>query len=143
MSVAAHARSGESTTHALMDRWYAAWNAHDVAAVTACLTDDARLEEPDAPRGGHEGPEAIASWTTAWLIACPDLLLTEHDRWVTPDGSVIATWFTMRATFTGPLEPPGFAPTHYRATASGAPPTRLPFADDAARSRPKDTDGRR
>jgi steroid delta-isomerase-like uncharacterized protein len=101
----------EGNADALIAAWYAAWNAHDIAAVKQLVTGDAVLEEPDAPPGGHRGPEAIGAWMASWLRACPDLRLDEHERWVSADGATVATWFTARAHFSGPLDPPGFAPT--------------------------------
>jgi steroid delta-isomerase-like uncharacterized protein len=111
MTTTTEPRVSERNAEALIEAWYAAWNSHDVAAAKQLVAGDAVLEEPDAPQGGHRGPEAIGAWMASWLRACPDLRLDEHERWVSADAATVATRFTARGTFSGPLDPPGFAPT--------------------------------
>jgi len=41
-------------------------------------------------------------------FAAPDFHLDELERWITPGGDVIATYFKATGTFTGPFDPPGF-----------------------------------
>jgi len=122
---AVDARASERSADALIEAWYAAWNAHDVAAVQALVAADGVLEEPDAPEGGHRGPEAIGAWMSAWFKACPDMHLDEHQRWVSADGSTVATWFTVRGSFSGPLDPPGFAPTNTAIQVAGMDRTEI------------------
>jgi steroid delta-isomerase-like uncharacterized protein len=125
MMTAADARASERSANALIEAWYASWNAHDVVAAQNLLAADAVLEEPDAPDGGHRGPEAIGAWMSTWLRACPDMHLDEHQRWVSADGSTVATWFTVRGTFSGPLDPPGFAPTNAAIEVAGMDRTEI------------------
>jgi ketosteroid isomerase-like protein len=114
MAVDPNQRTSEQLTAELMDRWYAGWNAHNLDAIAACLTDDAVLEEPGAAEGLYRGPDAILAWGRATFRAAPDFHLDELERWITPSGDVITTYFKATGTFTGPFDPPGFAPTNGR-----------------------------
>lgn len=125
MTIAADARASERSPDALIEAWYAAWNAHDVAAVQDLVAADGVLEEPDAPEGGHRGPEAVGAWMSTWFKACPDMHLDEHQRWVSADGSTVVTWFTVRATLSGRLDPPGFAPTNTAIEVAGMDRTEI------------------
>lgn len=98
---------------ALLERWFAAWNAYDLAAIEGMLTDDVLYEDPAAPDGIYRGPEILDS-ARAIFRASEDFHLEMLECWATPDGRVIASWFRATGTSTGPWDPPGFAPTHGR-----------------------------
>jgi hypothetical protein len=62
---------------------------------------------------------------STWLTACPDLHLDGHERWASADGSKVVTWFTVRATLSGPLDPPGFTPTNTAIEVAGMDRTEV------------------
>lgn len=96
----------------LLHRWYRAWNAHDPDAIIACLTENAVLEDPTAPDGAYRGHEAIADWARSVFRASPDFHLELLEEWVAPGGETMTTYYKATATFTGPFEPLGLAPTN-------------------------------
>src|SRR3712207_4971528 len=87
--------------------WYAAWNAHDVAAVSALMTDDVRYEDPAAHADVLEGRPAVEEYVRSAFRSLPDLRLEKLEEWVSPGGQVIASYFRITATFTGVGEAPG------------------------------------
>ncbi len=103
---AVHA-AGEALT-----AWYAAWNAHDIAGISDLCTPDIVYEDPGSPWGPIRGREHVRRLVEHYLRASPDFRLDEHERWAAADGSVIASYFTATSTVTGPVDPPGFAPTN-------------------------------
>src|SRR2546421_1852189 len=92
-------------------RWLEAWNSHDPDRLLALMTDDISYEDsawPTTMRGHGEVREFLRhAWT-----AFPDM------RFELKDGpflhptlpSATATW-TGSLTHTGPIDPPGVAPT--------------------------------
>ncbi len=92
----------------VMERWYDAWNAHDLAAVLDMVTDDVVYEDPGLPAPVARGKEAVRAAFEFHHGYCPDMSLEAHEIWASPGSSTIATWFTFRGTFTGRIEPPGF-----------------------------------
>ena len=93
-----------------LDRWYAAWNAHDVPAIAALVTDDIRYEDPTAAEPVMHGRAAVEAWATVMFAAMPDLHLERLDTWVTTGGAVIASAFGFTATPRGALVAPGLPP---------------------------------
>src|SRR4051794_23383501 len=103
----------DSAPAAAMDvlaRWYAAWNAHDVAAVSALMTDDVRYEDPAAHREVLEGRRAVEEYVRAAFRGVPDSHLERLEEWVSRGGGVIASSFRVTATFTGAAGAPGLPP---------------------------------
>jgi len=94
----------------VLERWYAAWNAHDVDAVAALVTDDVRYEDPAAHANVLEGRRPVAEHVRAAFRGLPDLHLEKLEEWVSPGGQVIASYFRVTATFSGVLEAPGLPP---------------------------------
>jgi steroid delta-isomerase-like uncharacterized protein len=92
-------------------RYAAAWNGHDAAAMADLITDDIVWEDPALP-GPARGVAAVQQFMrTAW-VTFPDLHFDEtDDPHCTHDGERVAWRWRMRGTMTGPIEPPGFAPT--------------------------------
>ena len=101
--------NAEQAAAAVINRWYAAWNAHDPSALAACLTADVVLEEPT---GTYRGPDPILEWARSVFRASTDFELNMLEAWTTPGGAVIATYWKATFTFTGPYEPLGLAPTN-------------------------------
>jgi steroid delta-isomerase-like uncharacterized protein len=109
--------SGESNVSQaseLLRRWYAAWNAHDPDAIMALMTDDVVYEDPGATEPLTRGRAPVGQWARTAFRAVPDMHLELLEEWASPGAAVIATYFRFTATFTGPLDPPGLAPTNTR-----------------------------
>jgi steroid delta-isomerase-like uncharacterized protein len=87
--------------------WYAAWNSHDLAAVSALLTDDVRYEDPAAPADVLQGRGAVEAYVRSAFKGIPDLHLEKLEEWVSDGGEVIASHFRVTGTFTGVAETPG------------------------------------
>ena len=94
----------------VLARWYAAWNAHDTAAISDLLTEDVTYEDPAGPAPVMHGREDIAQYTTRAFRAIPDLHLEKLEEWVTDGDEVIASYFRITGTFKESLEAPGLPP---------------------------------
>jgi steroid delta-isomerase-like uncharacterized protein len=104
----------EQVASEALARWYAAWNAHDVRAISELMTDDVRYEDPSAPSAVMHGRAPVENYVRAAFAGIPDLGLEKLEEWVTPGGQVIASWFRFSGTFRAPLTSPGLpslAPT--------------------------------
>jgi steroid delta-isomerase-like uncharacterized protein len=92
-------------------RYLAAWNGHDVAAIADLVTDDIVWQDPALPATARGVPAVQEFMRAAW-VTFPDLRFDEtDDPHCTFDGERVAWRWRMRGTMTGPIEPPGFAPT--------------------------------
>jgi hypothetical protein len=91
-------------------RWLAAWNAHDAEALSALCTEDVEFFDPAIQT--VRGRPAVADWVRKCVRAFPDYRFEEPEPpYPSRDRQkAIAPW-RMLATNTGPLDPPGFAPT--------------------------------
>ena len=94
----------------LLNRWYEAWNQHDVARISALMTEDVRYEDPAAPAAIMHGTVAVEQYVIAAFAAIPDLHLDKLEEWVTPGGAVIVSWFRFSGTFRAPMKAPGLPP---------------------------------
>ncbi len=95
-----------------LQRIYAAVNAHDATAVAALCAQDVLWEDPAA----HEplrGRDAVYRFHHEGMFrALPDVSVTLIDGpYLSFDRTGIAVRLRMTGTMTGPLTPPGFAPT--------------------------------
>lgn len=106
--------ASEERARELLRRWYAAWNAHDVGAILALTTEDVLYEDPGANEPLTRGRAPIEAWARTAFRAVPDMHLELLEDWVSPGGEVIVSYFRFTATGTGPLDPPGLAPTNAR-----------------------------
>jgi steroid delta-isomerase-like uncharacterized protein len=96
---------------AFAERYLGAWNSHDPSAVTACATEDVIWVDPALPEParGHEG---LADFVRSSCTAFPDLRFSEPaPPAMTEDRLIAYAPWRMTATNTGPIDPPGFAPT--------------------------------
>jgi steroid delta-isomerase-like uncharacterized protein len=116
-------------THAMTDeeirdfdhRYMAAWNSHDASRITELVTEDIVWDDPALRGETARGREAVAEFVRSSWRAMPDLRFEDRGgpyRSLESANRVIAPW-RMRGTFTGPLEPPGFAPTGAEVVADG------------------------
>jgi SnoaL-like domain len=103
-------QTGEALASETLTRWYAAWNAYDVDAVRALMTDGVRYEDPSAPKAVMQGPDEVANYVRAAFAAIPDLHLDMLEEWVGPGGAVSATHFRFSGTFEHELAAPGLPP---------------------------------
>ena len=92
-------------------RYLAAWNDHAAAAMADLVTDDVVWEDPALPGPARGIPAVQAFMREAW-VGFPDLRFDESDQpHRTAGGDQVAWRWRMRGTNTGPIDPPGFAPT--------------------------------
>jgi steroid delta-isomerase-like uncharacterized protein len=102
--------SAETVASDTLARWYEAWNAHDVNAISALMTDDVRYEDPAAPSPLMHGRAAVEEHVRRAFAGIPDLHLEELEEWVTPGGDVIASYFRFSGTFAADLTAPNLPP---------------------------------
>ena len=101
------------------ERYEAAWNSGDAAAVAACAHEeviwiDPALAEPAMGRVG------VADFVRTSVQAFPDLTFSEPGEPAIADDSLAAyvPW-QMTGTNSGPIDPPGFAATGKRIEVKG------------------------
>ena len=103
----------------------AAWNAHDAAAVGALCADDVTWDDPVMAEPAR-GRAAVEGFLRTTFTAFPDLRYTLRGAVaVAADGRTLAYEWRTAGTHTGPLDPPGFAPTGRRVTFDGAEVVQL------------------
>jgi steroid delta-isomerase-like uncharacterized protein len=90
----------------------AAFNAHDVVGFVALMTEDVVLEHSAAPASVHGRDEVGTFYRESLWKAFPDLSLQLADGpfFHAEAPRVSLRWF-VTGTHTGPLDPPGLAPT--------------------------------
>ena len=100
------------------DRWHDAWNSHDPGRVAALCTADIVLEQSSTPtRHGRAGVEesvrqlATSSDDFRFHPTEPPFLSADGRKAIVP--------WRMTGTMTGPLVPPGFAPTGQEVSLEG------------------------
>jgi predicted ester cyclase len=95
-----------------LERLYDAVNAHDAEAVAAQCSADVEWDDP-AALAPLRGREAVYRFHHEVMFrALPDVSIELVDGpYLALDGMGIAARSTIRGTMTGPLIPPGFAPT--------------------------------
>lgn len=98
--------------------WMEAWNRHDGAGVAALCTEDVEFTDPAI--GTVHGRAAVSEWVRTCERGFPDLRFEESEPalFAADRAKVIAPW-RMHGTNTGPIDPPGFAPTGRPVTLEG------------------------
>lgn len=91
-------------------RWEQAWSSGDPNAVAGLLTEDVIFQSSDVP-GTLRGRSEALAYLRALFRAFPDQRLEVLDFYVTGDGRGAADRANWGGTMSGPLDPPGFAPT--------------------------------
>jgi hypothetical protein len=99
-------------------RWVAAWNNHDAAALVH-LCHPAIEWSDSAARRVLRGRVQVQERIAQTLVMFPDVRFEPVTLYVDPRGAGAAVWWRMYATFLGPMDPPGFAPTGRRVRCDG------------------------
>lgn len=93
------------------DRYLDAWNSHDPDRVAACAAEDVVWEDPALPEPAR-GRDEVAAFVHMSVAAFPDYRFSDTGApAISEDGLVAYVPWRMTGTNTGPIEPPGFAPT--------------------------------
>jgi steroid delta-isomerase-like uncharacterized protein len=91
-------------------QWLAAWNNHDGNALAQLCTEDVEFFDPAI--GTVHGRAPVADWVRQCDKAFPDYKFEEPEPgYISPEGTKAIVPWRMRGTNTGPIDPPGFAPT--------------------------------
>ena len=95
-----------------LQRLHGAANAHDANAIAALCCADVVWDDPAAPRTLY-GRDAVRSFHSDIMFpALPDAHIELVDGpYLSLDGTGVAARLRISGTMTGPLTPPGFAPT--------------------------------
>jgi predicted ester cyclase len=107
----------ETFARHFLQRLHAAANAHDAQALAALCSDDVVWEDPAAPQTLH-GRDAVQRFhRDIMFIALPDAHIELiAGPYLALDGTGVAARLRISGTMSGPLAPPGFAPTGGRLT---------------------------
>jgi steroid delta-isomerase-like uncharacterized protein len=99
--------------------YLAAWNSHEPERLFALMAQDIVYDDTAWPTQMH-GPAGIRPFLESTWRALPDLRFElVEGPYVVPGKPKAAFHWRGFATFSGPLEPPGFAPTGRRAEFEG------------------------
>jgi steroid delta-isomerase-like uncharacterized protein len=94
-----------------VQRWEAAWNSHEPDRLLELMTEDIVYDDSAWPTTMHGHADVREFVTHAWR-AMPDLEFHMLDGPFLHEGSPKAAFYWEgTGTFTGPLDPPGLAPT--------------------------------
>jgi len=99
------------------ERWRAAWNSHQPDQLLALMTPDIVYDDTAWPYTMHGHAEVREFLESAWR-ALPDLEFELAAGPFVLDDRATLYW-KATGTFTGPLDPPGFAPTGARLAFDG------------------------
>ena len=107
------------TACAIAESMADAWNARDLDAYLAYLTDDIVWNDPAMPEPAR-GREAVQRFSRSVLHAFPDFHYTVRQPiCVAADGTRCVVPWRIEATHLQPLQPPGYGPTGLKATFDG------------------------
>jgi steroid delta-isomerase-like uncharacterized protein len=107
----------------IVERWLAAFNAHDEEGLRRWYSDDATFEAPGDVR--LQGADATADYAMAWLRAFPDAEMQIETR--VAEGEWVAERFLFEGTHDGVLASAAgdLPPTGRRLVGRGAQVTRV------------------
>jgi steroid delta-isomerase-like uncharacterized protein len=118
--VSGRAQISQEQARDWVERFFAGWNSHDPDQLLALATEDVVWEDPFIPDGLLRGRAAVREWLSSIWVAMPDLTFElVGDPFISIDGTQIAAAWKGTGKMTGPLEPPGFAPTGGRIEITG------------------------
>lgn len=94
--------------------WLEAWNSHQAERVLSLVTEDAEVRDDSWPQTMH-GHDDVRVFLAALWRAVPDMHFELLDGpYVIPGEPRAAFHWRGGGTFTGRMDPPGFAPTGRR-----------------------------
>ena len=100
-------------------RYMDSWNRQDAEAMGELLTEDILWSDPALPEPAR-GVAAVQEFMRSSWQAFPDLRFEEpNPPHLSVNGDQVAWSWRMHGTMTGPIEPPGFAPTGKSMTVEG------------------------
>ena len=100
-------------------RYVAAWNGCDTAAMAELITEDIVWADPALPEPAR-GIPAVQEFMRASFLAFPDLRFGEPDPpAMAADGDLVMWAWYMEGTQHGTIDPPGFAATGRRMRVDG------------------------
>jgi steroid delta-isomerase-like uncharacterized protein len=101
----------EAFVRDFVERWHAAWNSKDPARVAELCTADVELVDPTMPAPVH-GIDGIRRTLGPLARAFPNFRFTSTEEpFLSRSGARVVMPWQFAGTMTGPLQPPGFAPT--------------------------------
>jgi steroid delta-isomerase-like uncharacterized protein len=101
------------------ERWEAAWNSHQPDRVLELMTEDIVYDDSAWPRT-MRGHGDVREFLEALWRGMPDLRFEMVEGpFLHPSEQVANFYWKGAGTFTGPLDPPGFAPTGARIEIDG------------------------
>ena len=100
------------------ERYIEAWNSHDAEQIVPLVTGDIVWLDPALPEPARGVAEVKEFMRTSWA-AFPDLRFTPGPMCLDPHEDSMTWAWRMEGTHSGPLEPPGFAPTGRRIDIDG------------------------
>jgi steroid delta-isomerase-like uncharacterized protein len=96
------------------EQWAEAWNSHQPERLLALMTDDIVYDDSAWPKTMHGHGDVREFLAHSWR-AFPDLRFELTDGPFLHPGAPRASYFWQgTCTHTGPIDPPGIAPTHRR-----------------------------
>ena len=100
-------------------RWEAAWNSHQPDRVLELMTEDIVYDD-SAWHRTMRGHGDVREFLTSLWRALPDIRFEMAEGpFLLPGRPVATSYWKGSGTFTGPLDPPGFAPTGARMEIDG------------------------
>jgi steroid delta-isomerase-like uncharacterized protein len=91
-------------------RWLDGWNQRDGDALAALCTEDIEFFDPAIDT--VHGRPPVAEWVRQCARAFPDYRFEEPEPpYISPESAKAIVPWRMLGTNTGPIDPPGFAPT--------------------------------
>ncbi len=101
------------------ERWGAAWNSHDPDRLLELMAEDIAYDDSAWPRTMHGHSDVREFLASVWR-AMPDLAFDlPEEPFLLPGAPKAVLYWKATGTFSGPLEPPGFAPTNARLAFDG------------------------
>ena len=107
-------------TRELVTSWLDAWNSHQPDRILDLLTEDVEARDDSWPKPMH-GHREVREFVEALWRAVPDMTFELlAGPYVIPDEPRASFHWRGSGTFTGRMDPPGFAPTGRRWEIDGA-----------------------
>ena len=106
--------------HEFVGRWLEAWNSHQADSVLSFLTEDVEVRDDSWPKTMH-GHSDVREFLESLWRAVPDMTFELLEGpYVIPGEARASFHWRGLGTFTGRMDPPGFAPTGRRWEIDGA-----------------------